>query len=109
MASGVSKTHCGEGLAKQARVLAKCLTVISDKIMMPQARIIDTTSFNAMGCIMALEENGVTIDKGNIFVIGRASGCVASIKIQFFDKLAYSITAVIDQDSKMDYLKIFDS
>lgn len=71
---------------------------------MRQAMIIGTAGFTAMLCIMALEENGVTIDKGNIVVTG-ASGGVGSTAIQLLDKLGYSVTAVTGRESNIDYLK----
>ncbi len=100
---GVGENHWG-GLAEQARVPAKWLTAIPDKMTMRQAMIIGTAGFTAMLCIMALEENGVTIDKGNIVVTG-ASGGVGSTAIQLLDKLGYSVTAVTGRESNIDYLK----
>ena len=66
--------------------------------------IICTAGFTAMLCIMALEENGVTIDKGNIIVTG-ASGGVGSSAIQLLNKLGYSVTAVTGRENNIDYLK----
>lgn len=71
---------------------------------MRQAMIIGTAGFTAMLCIMALEENGVTIDKGNIVVTG-ASGGVGSTAIQLLAKLGYSVTAVTGRESNIEYLK----
>lgn len=53
---------------------------------------------------MALEENGVIINKGNI-VVTRVSGCVGSTAIQLLDKLGYPVTAVTGRESNIDYLK----
>lgn len=100
---GVGENHWGR-LAEQARVSAKWLTAIPNNMTMRQAIIVDTAGFTAMLCIMALEENGITIDKCNILVIG-ASGGVGSTAIQLLDKLGYSVTAVTGRESNIDYLK----
>ncbi|HTH43805.1 MAG TPA: alcohol dehydrogenase catalytic domain-containing protein, partial [Oxalicibacterium sp.] len=76
---GVGETHWG-GLAQKARVNGDWLVPLPNGISPRHAMAIGTAGYTAMLCIMALQEHGVTPDKGSIVVTGAAGG-VGSIAI----------------------------
>lgn len=53
---------------------------------------IGTAGYTAMLCVMALEQHGVTPDKGEILVTGAAGG-VGSVAISLLAKLGYNVVA----------------
>jgi acrylyl-CoA reductase (NADPH) len=57
-----------------------------------------------MLCVLALEKQGVTPDKGEILVTG-ASGGVGSVAISILSKLGYKVTASTGRMNEADYLK----
>jgi acrylyl-CoA reductase (NADPH) len=65
---------------------------------------IGTAGFTAMLCVMALEEAGVTPDKGTVLVTG-ASGGVGSIAVAILAKLGYPVAAVSGKAEADAYLK----
>jgi acrylyl-CoA reductase (NADPH) len=58
-----------------------------------EAMAIGTAGYTAMLCVLALERNGITPDKGEILVTG-ASGGVGSVAIAVLAKLGYSVVAM---------------
>jgi acrylyl-CoA reductase (NADPH) len=65
---------------------------------------IGTAGYTAMLCVLALEKNGVTPDKGPIVVTGAAGG-VGSVAIALLAKLGYQVIASTGRASEADYLK----
>ena len=65
---------------------------------------IGTAGYTAMLCIMALEKNGVTPDKGEVLVTG-ANGGVGSFAIAILAKLGYQVVASTGRVDQSDYLK----
>lgn len=100
---GVGETHWG-GLAQKARVNGDWLVPLPDTFSAKQAMSIGTAGYTAMLCVMALEEQGVTPDKGDIIVTGAAGG-VGSVAISILKKLGYNILAVSGRSEESDYLK----
>lgn len=88
---GVGEKHWG-GLSQKARVNGEWLVKIPDKLTEKQAMAIGTAGYTAMLCVLALEKNNITPDKGEILVTG-ASGGVGSVAISLLSKLGYEVCA----------------
>src|SRR3546814_4128161 len=65
---------------------------------------IGTAGYTAMLCVMALEHNGVTPDKGQVLVTGAAGG-VGSVAVAILSKLGYTVAAVTGRQQEADYLR----
>ena len=66
---------------------------------------IGTAGYTAMLCVLALEDAGVTPDKGDVLVTGAAGG-VGSVAIALLDKLGYRVVASSRRaDQEGDYLQ----
>ena len=62
---GVGETHCG-GLAQKARLKSEWLIPLPKAFSPRQAMAIGTAGYTAMLCVIALEKNNITPDKGEI-------------------------------------------
>ncbi|XQW83949.1 MDR family oxidoreductase [Thalassotalea piscium] len=100
---GVGETHCG-GLAEKARLKSDWLIPLPKAFTPSQAMAIGTAGYTAMLCVIALEKNGVTPDKGDILVTG-ANGGVGSFAIAILAKLGYRVVASTGRVDQADYLK----
>ncbi|MEP5698300.1 MAG: MDR family oxidoreductase [Sneathiella sp.] len=100
---GVGETHWG-GLAEKARLNADWLVPLPDAFSTKQAMAIGTAGYTAMLCVMALEKEGVTPDKGDIIVSGAVGG-VGSVAVSLLAKLGYSVVASTGRPDQADYLK----
>ena len=100
---GVGETHWG-GLAEKARLKGDWLIPLPDKFTPQQAMGIGTAGYTAMLCVLALEKNGVSPDKGEILVTG-AGGGVGSVAIAILSKLGYTVVASTRRASEANYLK----
>jgi len=100
---GVGEVHWG-GLAQTARLKGDWLVPLPDAFTAKQAMGIGTAGYTAMLCVMALEDNGVTPDQGEILVTG-AAGVVGSVAISLLAKLGYTVVASTGRASEADYLK----
>jgi acrylyl-CoA reductase (NADPH) len=101
---GVGETHWG-GLAQKARVKGDWLVPLPAAIGPRRAMAIGTAGYTAMLCIMALQDHGVTPDKGSIVVTGAVGG-VGSIAIALLSKLGYVVEAVTGRAHESDFLKL---
>jgi acrylyl-CoA reductase (NADPH) len=88
---GLGETHDG-GYAEKARVKAEWLVRLPDAISTAEAMAIGTAGYTAMLCVMALERQGVSPDKGDVLVTGAAGG-VGSVAIALLTKLGYRVVA----------------
>ncbi|MCL4162864.1 UNVERIFIED_CONTAM: hypothetical protein GTU68_026859, partial [Idotea baltica] len=70
---GVGERHWG-GFSQKARVKADWLVPLPDGLTTQQAMAIGTAGFAAMIAILALEEHGLTPEKGEVLVTGAAGG-----------------------------------
>ena len=70
---GVGETHWG-GLAQKARLKGDWLIPLPKAFTPQQAMGIGTAGYTAMLCVLALEKNGVTPDKGELLVTGAGGG-----------------------------------
>ncbi len=100
---GVGETHWG-GLAEKARLKSEWLVPLPDTFSTKQAMAIGTAGYTAMLCVMALERQGVTPDKGEIIVSGAVGG-VGSVAVSLLSKLGYSVVASTGRPEQADYLK----
>ncbi len=100
---GVGETHWG-GLAEKARLNGDWLVPLPAPITAYQAMAIGTAGFTAMLCVLALEQNGVTPDRGEVLVTG-ANGGVGGIAIALLSKLGYRVVAVTGRPAESDYIK----
>lgn len=99
----VGESHWG-GLAGKARVKGDWLVPLPDAFDTRQAMAIGTAGYTAMLCVLALERQGVTPDKGEIVVSG-ASGGVGSVAVAVLSKLGYKVVALTGRVDEGDYLK----
>ena len=100
---GVGETHHG-GYAQKARVKGDWLVKLPAGLSAAQAMAIGTAGYTAMLCVMALEHQGVSPDKGEVLVTGAAGG-VGSVAVTLLSKLGYRVIASTGRkESESDYL-----
>lgn len=100
---GVGEGHCG-GFSQKARVKSDWLVPLPESISTQQAMSIGTAGYTAMLCVLELERQGVSPDKGAVVVTGAAGG-VGSVAIALLAKLGYDVIASTGRASESDYLK----
>jgi len=88
---GVGETHHG-GYAGKARVKGDWLVKLPEGISAAESMAIGTAGYTAMLCVMALEREGVSPDKGDILVTGAAGG-VGSVATAVLTRLGYRVVA----------------
>ncbi|MGI9275809.1 MAG: MDR family oxidoreductase [Endozoicomonas sp.] len=99
---GVGENHWG-GMAEKARVKASQLIRMPEGLDGRRAMMIGTAGLTAMLCVMALEESGITPDKGEVLVTG-ASGGVGSTSVALLAKLGYDVVAVSGRPENTEFL-----
>ncbi len=100
---GVGEQHWG-GLAEKARLKGDWLIPLPQDFTPAQAMAVGTAGYTAMLCVLALEQGGVTPDKGEVLVTG-ANGGVGSVAIALLAKLGYRVVASTGRQQEADYLK----
>ena len=101
---GLGEVHHG-GYAERARVKGDWLIRLPENISTAQAMAIGTAGYTAMLCVLALEKEGITPDKGDVLVTGAAGG-VGSVAIALLDKLGYRVVASSRRaEQESDYLQ----
>jgi len=100
---GLSETEWG-GYSARQRVNPNFLTRIPAAFTAQQAMAIGTAGYTAMLCVLALEEAGLTPDKGDVLVTGAAGG-VGSVAVAVLAKLGYRVVAATGRPQTHDYLK----
>lgn len=100
---GVGESHWG-GLAQKARVKGDWLVPLQSPFTPAQAMAIGTAGYTAMLCVLALERQGVTPDKGDVLVTGAAGG-VGSVAVAVLAKLGYRVVASTGRPQEGEYLK----
>lgn len=100
---GVGEGHWG-GLAQRARLKGEWLVPLPAAFTPREAMAIGTAGYTAMLCVMALERQGVTPDKGEVLVTG-ANGGVGSVAVAVLAGLGYTIVASTGRPDEADYLK----
>ena len=99
----VGEVHWG-GYAQKARVRADWLVPLPSGLTTRQAMAVGTAGFTAMLAVMALEEHGLTPDKGEVLVTGAAGG-VGSVAVAILGRLGYQVAAVTGRPEAEGYLK----
>jgi acrylyl-CoA reductase (NADPH) len=100
---GVGETHMG-CLAQRARLKGDWLIRRPDGMSARTAMAIGTAGYTAMLSALALEEQGVDKDNGEILVTG-ASGGVGSVAIAILSGWGYRVVASTGKLDEADYLK----
>lgn len=100
---GLSEVHWG-GYAQRQRVPGKFLVPLPKAFTTQQAMAIGTGGYTAMLCVLALEDQGVKPEQGEILVTG-ASGGVGSVAIALLAKLGYKVVASTGRLDETAYLK----
>ncbi|OJY68502.1 MAG: oxidoreductase, partial [Rhodospirillales bacterium 70-18] len=100
---GLGETHYG-GYAEYARVKGEWLVPLPPAFSTAQAMAIGTAGYTAMLCVLALEDAGVTPDKGGVVVTGAAGG-VGSVAVAVLAKLGYKVSASTGRPEEEAYLK----
>ena len=104
---GVGEKHWG-GMSQKARVNGNWLVKLPENFTTKQAMAIGTAGYTAMLCVLALEKNGVTPDKGEILVTG-ATGGVGSVAISLLSKLGYQVSASSGRAEYTEYTEYLKS
>jgi acrylyl-CoA reductase (NADPH) len=99
----VGEAHWG-GYAEKARVKGDWLVKLPAGLTTRQAMAIGTAGFTAMLAVMALEDHGLTPDKGEVLVTGAAGG-VGSVATAILAKLGYQVAASTGRPETHDYLR----
>lgn len=100
---GLSERHHG-GYAQRARVPGGWMVKKPAEFSAAQTMAIGTAGYTAMLCVLALEDHGVTPDKGPVAVSGAAGG-VGSIAVSLLAKLGYHVIASTGRRAEESYLK----
>ncbi len=100
---GVGESHWG-GLAGCAQVKADWLVALPEGLSAKQAMSVGTAGYTAMLCVMALQQQGVKPEDGEILVTG-ANGGVGTISITLLATLGYTVVASTGRMEEADYLK----
>jgi acrylyl-CoA reductase (NADPH) len=99
---GVGEKHKG-GLSQKAKVNSDWLIPLPKKFSPLQAMSIGTAGYTAMLCILALEKNCITPDKGKVLVTG-ATGGVGSFAVKLLSLMGYTVVASTGSKDQHDYL-----
>jgi len=100
---GVGERHWG-GMAQIARVKGDWLVKLPEGLTTERAMALGTAGFTGMLCVLALEKQDVSPDKGPVVVTG-ATGGVGSVATAVLAKLGYEVHAVTGKSNEHDYLK----
>jgi acrylyl-CoA reductase (NADPH) len=100
---GVGETHWG-CLAQKARLRGDWLVRLPEGMTTRQAMAIGTAGYTAMLCAMALEQQGVTPDRGEVLVTG-ATGGVGSVAVAIMAQRGYRVVASTGKPQEAEYLK----
>lgn len=100
---GVGEKYWG-GLAQYACVPADYLIHLPEAFSLRDAMVIGTAGYTAMLCVLALEQQGIRPDSGDVLVTGAAGG-VGSVAVAILAKLGYTVTAMTGRATESDYLK----
>lgn len=99
----VGEAHWG-GYATRARVKGDWLVPLPAGVTSKQAMAVGTAGFTSMLAVMALEEHGLTPDKGEVLVTGAAGG-VGSVAVALLARLGYTVAAVTGRPETEKYLR----
>ena len=101
---GVGESHYG-GYAQVARVNGDWLVPLPAKFSAAEAMAIGVAGYTAMLCVMALEEQGVKPEQGEILVTGAAGG-VGSVSVALLSTLGFKVVASTGRIEEEAFLKM---
>jgi len=87
----VGESHWG-GMATKAAMDGGWLTPLPEAYSAHQAMAVGTAGYNAMLCVLTLEEHGITPDSGPVVVTGAAGG-VGSVAVAVLAELGHEVVA----------------
>ena len=99
----VGEVHWG-GYSQKARVKADWLVPLPGGLTTRQAMAVGTAGLTAMLAIQALEDHGLTPDRGEVLVTGAAGG-VGSVAVALLAALSYPVAAVTGRPETEAYLR----
>ena len=99
----VGEAHWG-GYAEKARVKADWLVPLPAALSTRDAMAVGTAGLTAMLAVIALEDHGVTPDKGEVLVTGAAGG-VGSVATAILAHLGFQVAAVTGRPETEPYLR----
>ena len=99
----VGEAHWG-GYAEKARVKGDWLVPLPEGLTTRQAMAVGTAGLAAMLAIMALEDQGLAPEAGEVLVTGAAGG-VGSIAVAILGKLGYRVAASTGRAEAHAYLR----
>ncbi len=100
--SGLGETHYG-GYAGYARLRSEWVLRIPKPFSGAEAMAIGTAGYTAMLGVLALEDAGITPEKGPVLVTGAAGG-VGSVAVALLAKLGYRVIASTGREEEATYL-----
>ena len=100
---GVGEGHMG-CLGQRAKLKGDWLIPLPNGMSARTAMAIGTAGYTAMLCAMALAENGVKPEHGDVLVTG-ASGGVGSVALAILAARGYRVVASTGKTAEADYLK----
>ncbi len=100
---GVGESHSG-GYAQMARVKGDWLVPLNKGWKPEDAMAVGVAGYTSMLCVMALEEQGVEPDQGEVLVTGAAGG-VGSVAIALLAKLGFKVAASTRRMNEAEFLK----
>lgn len=100
---GLSETLDG-GYAELARVPAAAVIAMPNGLNALAAMTLGTAGFTAALAIHRMEQNGQSIEQGEIAVTG-ATGGVGSLVIDMLSARGYAVCAITGKDAERDYLQ----
>ncbi|MEY3899036.1 MAG: hypothetical protein RI962_191 [Pseudomonadota bacterium] len=100
---GVGEGHMG-CLGQRAQLKGDWLIPLPNGMNALTAMAIGTAGYTAMLCAMALAENGVKPEHGDVLVTG-ASGGVGSVAVAILAARGYRVVASTGKTAEADYLK----
>ncbi len=92
------------GYAQRARVKADWLVPLPPGLTARDAMAVGTAGFTAMLAVMALEDHGLTPERGEVLVTGAAGG-VGSVATAILAHRGYSVAAVTGRPETEKYLR----
>jgi acrylyl-CoA reductase (NADPH) len=99
----VGEAHWG-GYAQRARVRADWLVPLPDGLTLRRAMAVGTAGLTAMLAVQALEDHGLTPDRGEVLVTGAAGG-VGSVAVALLAAMGYEVAAVTGRPKTEEYLR----
>ncbi|WP_135080637.1 MDR family oxidoreductase [Terasakiella sp. SH-1] len=99
----VGEVHWG-GYGQKARVSGDWLVHLPEGLDARQAMAVGTAGFTSMLGVMALEDHGLTPEKGEVLITGAAGG-VGSVAAAILAKLGYDVAGSTGREDTHEYLR----